>query len=223
MFVKLVFIPNSRYLIKDSDLLFVPPCQRAKFFCLVAACAALSLKFNHNIITPLGVNLHTARRLACRKEVARNSSEIAPLVGYLDVLHGGDYIARVRVHHLYGDVDERFLAVGQHEVRAHLSVHFCVISLGHGRHGGVMYARVERIVRLARGHVEARGEEALVGDAHLQVLDGREIFALTYQVVVSFHVSGDKAVLGERTLKRNRNPLNSPPVGELGMLNAVVA
>ena len=151
-------------------------------------------KFNHNILAPLGVNLHTARSLSSREEVARDGGEMTPLVGDFYVLHGGDYIARVRVHHLYGDVDERFLAVGQHEVRAHLPIHFCVISLCHGRHGGVMYARVERIIGLARGHVEARGEEALVGDAHLQVLDGWQGFALFYQVVVGFHVGGDKAV-----------------------------
>ena len=131
--------------------------------------------------------------------MTRDGSKVAPLVGDFYVLHGGDCLARVRVNHLYGDVDERFLAVGQHEVRAHLAVHFCVISLGHGRHGGVVYARVKRIVGLARGHVEACGEEALVGDAHLQVLDGRQGFALFYQVVIRFHVGGDKAVLGERT------------------------
>ena len=151
---------------------------------------------------------------------------MAPLVGYLDVLHGGHGLARIRVHHLYGDVDKRFLAVGQHEVRAHLPVHFRVISLCHGRHGGVMYARVERIVGLARGHAEARGEEALVGDAHLQVLDGWQGFALFYQVIVGFHVCGDKAVLGERTLKGqghiSSSPLNSPE-GELGMLKEDVA
>ena len=148
--------------------------------------------------------------------MARNGGEMAPLVGYLNVLHGGDCLARVRVNHLYGDVDKRFLAVGQHEVRAHLSVHFCVIPLGHGRHGGVMYARVERIVGLARGHVEARGEEALVGDAHLQVFDRRQGFALVHQVVVGFHVGGDKAVLGERT---HQSPLKLPHGGALSPTN----
>ena len=77
-----------------------------------------------------------------------------------------------------------------------------------------MYARVERIVRLARGHVEARGEEALVGDAHLQILDVGQGFALFYQVIIRFHVGSNQTVLGERTLKR-QSPLNSPRGGAL--------
>ena len=201
--------------------------SKSEYLALSRLAPRLGLELNGYVLAPLGVNLHTARRLSCRKEVARNGGEMPPLVGDFYVLHGGDNIARVRVHHLYGDVDKRFLAVGQHEVRAHLPVHFRVISLCHGRHGGVMYARVERIVGLARGHAEARGEEALVGDAYLQVLDGRQGFALAYQVVVGCHVCGDKAVLGERTLKGQSKrspstppeeaPLNSPE-GELGML-----
>ena len=124
---------------------------------------------------------------------------MAPLVGDFNVLHGGDCLARVRVHHLYGDVDERFLAVGQHKVRAHLAVHFCVISLRYGRHGGVVYARVECIVRLACSYIKSRREEALVGDAHLQVLDGRKVFTVFYQVEITFHIIGYEAVTGERT------------------------
>ena len=78
----------------------------------------LGLGLNGYIITPFDVNLHTARSHSSRKEVTRNGGEMAPLVGDFYMLHGGDYIARVRVHHLYGDGNKRFLAVGQHKVRA---------------------------------------------------------------------------------------------------------
>ena len=157
------------------------------------------LKLYDNVISPLGVDLHTARHLARREEVSRDGGEVSPPVGHIDVLHGGHRLARVGVHHLYGDGGEGFLAVGQHEVRTHLAVLLSVIVLGHGRLGGVVYARVERVVGPARSHVESRREEALVGDAHLQVSDVRQVLALLDQVAVGFHIGGDQAVLDERT------------------------
>ena len=86
--------------------------SKSEYLALSRLAPRLGLELNGYVLAPLGVNLHTARRLSCRKEVARNGGEMAPLVGDFYVLHGGDNIARVRVHHLYGDVDKRFLAVG---------------------------------------------------------------------------------------------------------------
>ena len=127
--------------------------------------------------------MHAARGLARREEVPGDGGEVPPTVGYLDVLHSGDRLARGDVHQLEGDGDKRLLVARQHEVRAHQAVRRSVVSLGHGRHGGIVYARIERIVGLARGYVEAGGEEALVGDARLlgkraYQFDGEGIFAL---------------------------------------------
>ena len=64
--------------------------------------------------------------------------------------------------------------------------------------GGITDADVERIVGLACGYIETSREESLVGDAHLQVLDGREVFTVFYQVEITFHIIGYEAVTGER-------------------------
>ncbi len=156
------------------------------------------LKLNDDVFVPLGIDLYAARGLARREEVPGDGGEVPPTVGYLDVLHGGDRLARGDVHQLQGDGDKRLLVARQYEVRAYLTGRGFLISLGCGRGGGVVYARVERIVGLARGYVEAGGEEALVGDARLQLLDRRQGIALGYQVAVGFHVGSYQAVLGKR-------------------------